>query len=170
MRNQIDILTNPAEFTTCGFMKIKEWGHDIDLRFLMPKNFRGRLTKVTWNVEDNEKHVIDKDSESWELFQQVGERPEIVVPSTWLDSLELEGTVRLRIMFSFDTFRQNPDWYAYLYLKTINGDADAPYLLGSSKKGSGKKCCENCQCDSCDGCESCCQVGKDGDETDDSLV
>lgn len=70
MRNQIDILTNPAEFTTCGFMKIKEWGHDIDLRFLMPKNFRGRLTKVTWNVEDNEKHVIDKDSESWELFHQ----------------------------------------------------------------------------------------------------
>ena len=108
MRNQIDILTNPAEFTTCGFMKIKEWGHDIDLRFLMPKNFRGRLTKVTWNVEDNEKHVIDKDSESWELFQQVGERPEIVVPSTWLDSLELEGTVRLRIMFSFDTFSAEP--------------------------------------------------------------
>lgn len=160
MRNQIDILTNPAEFTTCGFMKIKEWGHDIDLRFLMPKNFRGRLTKVTWNVEDNEKHVIDKDSESWELFQQVGERPEIVVPSTWLDSLELEGTVRLRIMFSFDTFRQNPDWYAYLYLKTVNGDADAPYLLGSSKNGSSGNGC----------CEKCCQEDDDEDETDDSLV
>ena len=159
MRNQIDILTNPAEFTTCGFMKIKEWGHDIDLRFLMPKNFRGRLTKVTWNTENN-KHIIDSSSDSWELFQQVGERPEIIVPSTWLDSLGLEGTVRLRIMFSFDTFRQNPDWYAYLYLKTINGDADAPYLLGSSKKdGSGGSGC----------CECCCQEDE-GDETDDSLV
>lgn len=160
MRNQIDILTNPAEFTTCGFMKIKEWGHDIDLRFLMPKDFRGRLTKVTWNTEDNEKHIIDVDSESWKLFQQVGERPEIIVPSTWLDSLGLEGTVRLRIMFSFDTFRQNPDWYAYLYLKTINGDTDAPYLLGSSKKGSSSDEC----------CENCCQVSDAEDETDDSLV
>lgn len=160
MRNQIDILTNPAEFTTCGFMKIKEWGHDIDLRFLMPKDFRGRLTKVTWNTEDNEKHIIDVDSESWKLFQQVGERPEIIVPSTWLDSLGLEGTVRLRIMFSFDTFRQNPDWYAYLYLKTINGDVNAPYILGSSKKGGGDNQC----------CASCCQVSDAEDETDDSLV
>lgn len=159
MRNQIDILTNPVEFTTCGFMKIKEWGHDIDLRFLMPRDFRGRLTKVTWNTEDNEKHIIDVDSESWKLFQQVGERPEITVPSTWLDSLGLGGTVRLRIMFSFDTFRQNPDWYAYLYLKTINGDVNAPYLLGSSKKGGSDS----------ERCENCCQVN-DEDETDDSLV
>lgn len=172
MVNQIDIKTNPNEFTTLGFMKIKEWGHDIDLRFLMPKDFRGKLVKITWNVEDNDKHIITSEDEDWTLFQQVGERPEIVVPSTWLDSLELEGTVRLRIMFSFDTFRQNPDWYAYLYLKTVNGDLDAPYLAGSTKKGGGcgkKKCC-NCQCDTCDCCDDCCQVSDDDDETDDSLV
>lgn len=158
MRNQIDILTNPNEFTTCGFMKIKEWGHDIDLRFLMPHDFRGKLEKITWNVEDNEQHVITPDDEDWVLFQQVGERPEIVVPSTWLDTLDLSGTVRFRIMFSFDTFRQNPDWYAYIYLKTINGDTNAPYLAGSTaSKGD---------CDS--GC--CCEPTDIDDETDDSLV
>lgn len=172
MVTQIDIRTNPNEFTTNGFMKIKEWGHDINLRFLMPSDFRGRLVKVTWNVEDNVKHEIAEGDETWDLFQQVGERPEVVVPSTWLDSLGLSGTVRLRVMFSFDTFRQNPDWYAYLYLKTINGDPNAPYILGSNKSGSGggcnSNCCENCQCDNCDG--TCCQVSDEGDETDDSLV
>lgn len=162
MVNQIDIYTNPNEFTTCGFMKIKEWGHDIDLRFLMPKDFRGKLTKVTWNVEDNKKHVIDAESESWELFQQVGERPEIVVPSTWLDTLELSGTIRMRIMFSFDTFRQNPDWYAYLYLKTANGDPNAAYLAGSTVKPGGNP---GGGCDPC-----CCDDDNDDDETDDSLV
>lgn len=172
MVNQIDIRTNPNEFTTLGFMKIKEWGHDIDLRFLMPKDFRGRLTKVTWNVEDNEKHVITSEDESWELFQQVGERPEIIVPSAWLDSLELSGTVRMRIMFSFDTFRQNPDWYAYLYLKTVNGDPNAAYLAGSTVRpsgGPGGGCCP----DGCDGdcCCCCCKnQNTDDDETDDSLV
>ena len=159
MRNQIDIRTNPNEFTTCGFMKIKEWGHDIDLRFLMPQDFRGRLKKITWNVEDNVKHEITEESEEWSLFSQVGERPEIVVNSTWLDTLELSGTVRLRVMFSFDTFRQNPDWYAYLYLKTINGDNNAAYLSGSTANKSGK--CE----DKC-----CCTKVDIDDETDDSLV
>lgn len=169
MVNQIDIRTNPNEFTTCGFMKIKEWGHDIDLRFLMPRDFRGRLNKITWNVEDNEKHIIKEGDDSWTLFQQVGERPEIVVPSTWLDSLGLEGTVRLRVMFSFDTFRQNPDWYATLYLKDAYGDVNAAYLSGSGKKGSSGGCDCDCDCCSCDSCENCC--GKDeGDETDDSLV
>lgn len=162
MRNQIDIRTNPNEFTTRGFMKIKEWGHHIDLRFLMAKDFRGRLVKVTWNVEDNVKHEITAEDESWSNFVQVGERPEIVVSSTWLDTLELSGTVRLRIMFSFDTFRQNPDWYAYLYLKTINGDANAAYLSNSTvnqgnSDTSGKCCC-------------CCDNKDDEDETDDSLV
>lgn len=166
MVNQIDIRTNPNEFTTCGFMKIKEWGHDIDLRFLMPRDFRGRLNKITWNTEDNEKHVIKEGDDSWNLFQQVGERPEIIVPSTWLDSLGLEGTVRLRVMFSFDTFRQNPDWYATLYLKNAYGDANAAYLSNSGKNGSSG--CD-CNCSGCDTCENCC--GKDeGDETDDSLV
>lgn len=167
MVNQINILTNPNEFTTNGFMKIKEWGHDINLRFLMPREFRGKLTKITWNTEDNEKHSITSEDESWSLFQQVGERPEVIVPSTWLDSLGLSGTVRLRIMFSFDTFRQNPDWYAYLYLKTINGDANAAYLAGStvrpggSKGGDGSGCCD---------CENCPCNNPDVDETDDSLL
>lgn len=157
MRNQIDILTNPNEFTPQGFMKIKEWGHDIDLRFLMPKDFRGRLTKITWNVEDNEKHVINTEDESWSLFQQVGERPEIIVPSTWLDSLGISGTVRLRIMFSFDTFRQNPDWYAYLYLKTANGDPNAAYLLkGKDSSGSSDTPDSGESDDDCDGdCKHC---------------
>lgn len=162
MVNQIDVRTNPNEFTTCGFMKIKEWGHDIDLRFLMPKDFRGRLTKVTWNVEDNEKHIITEEDEYWSLFQQVGERPEIIVPSTWLDKLELSGTVRLRIMFSFDTFRQNPDWYAYLYLKTINGDPNAAYLAGSTVKPGcrpGGECCT----DVCAG-DCCCGKNQNTDE------
>lgn len=166
MINQIDIRTNPNEFTTCGFMKIKEWGHDIALRFLMPEDFRGRLVKVTWNTEDAEPHIITAEDEDWSLFQQVGKRPEVIVPSTWLDSLGLSGTVRLRVMFSFDTFRQNPDWYAYLYIKTINGDPNAPYLHGSSKKGSGECPC----CDNCEGCENCCCKDENADETDDSLV
>lgn len=170
MVNQVDIRTNPNEFTTCGFMKIKEWGHDIDLRFLMPKDFRGKLIKVTWNIEDNEKHVITEEDESWELFQQVGERPEVVVPSTWLDSLGLSGTVRLRVMFTFDTFRQNPDWYAYLYLKTVNGDPDAAYLAGSSVSTSGG-CSGNCDCCDSECCCCCCKnQNTDDDETDDSLV
>lgn len=169
MVNQINILTNPNEFTTCGFMRIKEWGHDIDLRFLMPKDFRGRLTKVTWNVEDNEKHIITSEDESWSLFQQVGERPEVIVSSTWLDTLGLSGTVRMRIMFSFDTFRQNPDWYAYLYLKTINGDPNAAYLAGSTVKPGGKRgkgCPEDCDCL----CSECPNANNIDDETDDSLV
>jgi hypothetical protein len=168
MVNQINILTNPNEFTTDGYLRIKEWGHDIDLRFLMPKDFRGKLNKITWNTEDNEKHVITSADESWNLFQQVGERPEVIVPSTWLDSLELGGTVRLRIMFSFDTFRQNPDWYAYLYLKTVNGDPNAAYLAGSTvrpggnpKGGSDSGCCD---------CEHCPCNNPDVDETDDSLL
>lgn len=169
MRNQINILTNPNEFTTCGFMKIKEWGHDIDLRFLMPKDFRGKLSKVTWNVEDNEKHVIDAESESWSLFQQVGERPEIIVNSTWLDTLELSGTVRMRIMFSFDTFRQNPDWYAYLYLKTVNGDPDAAYLLKGKISpdptvvpGGNDDDDDDCDGD-CDNCPCCSECEKKDD-------
>ena len=159
MVNRIDIRTNPNEFTTLGFMKIKEWGHDIDLRFLMPQDFRGRLKKITWNVEDNVKHEITEENEEWSLFSQVGERPEIVVNSTWLDTLELSGTVRLRVMFSFDTFRQNPDWYSYLYLKTINGDNNAAYLSGSTANKSGK--CED---------DCCCTKVDIDDETDDSLV
>lgn len=165
MVNQINIITNPNEFTTCGFMRIKEWGHDINLRFLMPEDFRGKLIKVTWNVEDNVKHEVTAEDEAWSLFQQVGERPEVIIPSTWLDSLGLEGTVRLRVMLSFDTFRQNPDWYAYLYLKTPYGDSNAAYLAGSTVKPGGSPsggggCCPDCCCDETD----------DGDETDDSLV
>lgn len=165
MVNQINIITNPNEFTTDGYMRIKEWGHDIDLRFLMPKDFRGRLVKVTWNIEDNEKYVITSEDETWSSFEQVGERPEVIVHSSWLDSLGLSGTVRMRIMFSFDTFRQNPDWYAYLYLKTINGDSNAPYLLNSTAKPGGKSCdCGDCCCDCCE------HKNTDEDETDDSLV
>lgn len=125
----------------------------------MPQDFRGRLKKITWNVEDNVKHEITEENEEWLLFSQVGERPEIVVNSTWLDTLELSGTVRLRVMFSFDTFRQNPDWYAYLYLKTINGDNNAAYLSGSTANKSGK--CED---------DCCCTKVDIDDETDDSLV
>ena len=170
MRDQIDILTTSEEFESRGYMRIKEWGHDTILRFLMPEDFRGKLTKVTWQIDNGDKHVINAGCEEWGLFSQTGERPEITVPSTWLNTLGESGTTKLRIMFSFSTFRQNPDWFAYLYVKTANGDPDAPYVIGSNKGGSGSgtgKGCENCTCESCEGC-SCCDP--DADETDDSLV
>lgn len=170
MRNQIDIYTTSEEFESRGFMRIKEWGHDTILRFLMPREFRGKLIKVTWQVDNGERHVIDSSSESWNLFSQTGERPEITVPSVWLNTLGESGTTKLRLMFSFDTFRQNPDWFAYLYVKTSNGDPDAPYFIGKgdgSGSGNGGGHCDNCTCENCDGC---CQNDPDADETDDSLV
>lgn len=129
MVNQINVQANPNEETTMGFLRIKEWGHEINLRFLMNPDFRGKLKKITWNVIGQDKHTITESDTDWGLFQQVGERPEIVVSSAWLDTLGLSGTVRFQIMFSFETFRQNPDWYAYLYLKAPQGDPDAPYII-----------------------------------------
>lgn len=127
MVNQIDIYATPDEMTTNGFMKIKEWGQEINLRFLMDPEFRGKLTAVVWNTPDNKKKRITADDEEWSYFSQVGERPEIDVPSTWLDTLGLSGTVQLRIKFEFDTFRHDPSWYAYLYIKEPYGDLNPPY-------------------------------------------
>lgn len=129
MVNQIDIQTVPDELTTNGFMKIKEWGQNIILRFLMEPDFRGKLTAVVWNTPNNVKTRIVPGDSSWVYFKQIGERPEIEVPSEWLQTLELSGTVQLRIKFEFDTFRQNPSWYAYLYLKEPYGDLNPPYQV-----------------------------------------
>ena len=112
--------------------------------------------KVTTIEGDNE-----ADSEQWSYFTQVGERPEIDVPVTWLKTLGLSGTLRLRIKFEFDTFRQNPAWYAYLYIKESYGDLEPPYAVlstgSNSSSSKGGSCC-NTDCDDID------------DETDDSLV
>lgn len=157
MVTQIIVRTDPNEFTTNGYLKVKEWGHDIKLRFLMAEDFRGKLVSVQWNVEDGEKHVVTADDEAWSQFEQVGERPEVIVPFSWIESLGLEGTVRLRIMFRFETFRQNPDWFAFMYLMNMEGDKNAPYYLTSDKKpGSDTDCC--------------CNDDEEEDETDDSLV
>lgn len=158
MVTQINVRTDPNEFTTNGYLKVKEWNHDIKLRFLMAEDFRGKLVKVTWNLEDGVQHEVTSDDESWALFEQVGERPEIIVPFSWIESLGLEGTVRIRIMFSFETFRQNPDWYAFLYIMNAAGDTDAPYYLTSDKKPGGDS-------------GGCCDDDNDEeDETDDNLV
>lgn len=138
MVNQIDIFAVPDELTTNGFMKIKEWNQDITLRFLMDPDFRGKLVSVTWNTPNNEETVITSQDESWSYFQQVGERPEIDVLSSWLDTLGLKGTVQLRVKFEFDTFRQNPSWYAYLYIKEPYGDLNPPYKVPSSEKLEGE--------------------------------
>ncbi len=132
MVNQIDIKAVPDELTTVGCMKIKELGQEIDLRFLMDPDFRGKLISVTWNVQNSdEKTVITADNaEQWAYFRQVGSRPEIVVNSTWIGTLGLTKKVTvLRIKFEFDTFRFNPVWYAYLYLKEPYGDLNPPYAV-----------------------------------------
>ena len=132
MVNQIDVKAVPDELTTVGCMKIKELGQEIDLRFLMDPDFRGKLISVTWNVQNSdEKTVITADNaEQWAYFKQVGSRPEIVVNSTWIGTLGLTKKVTvLRIKFEFDTFRFNPVWYAYLYLKEPYGDLNPPYAV-----------------------------------------
>lgn len=166
MVNQINVHAVPDELTTAGFMKVKEANQDIILRFLMAPDFRGKLVSVSWNLFNDDKVTTiegdnESDAEQWSYFNQVGERPEIDVPSTWLKTLGLSGTIRLRIKFEFDTFRQNPDWYAYLYIKDSYGDLEPPYAVpnDSSSIGSsnGSSCCNN----------DCADID---DETDDSLV
>lgn len=120
----------PTEESTQGYMKIKEFGQLIDLHFMMDKDFRGKLKAITWNLPDNVKHTITAEQpEEWARFKQVGERPEIVVSSAWLDSMKLPKTAQLRIKFEFDTFRFNPVWYAYLYVKQAYGDLQPPYKV-----------------------------------------
>ena len=163
MVNQIDIHAVPDELTTAGFMRIKEASQDINLRFKMAPDFRGKLVSVSWNLfNSDEVTTISKDKESdaeqWSYFTQVGERPEIDVPSTWIDTLKLSGTIRLRIKFEFDTFRQNPSWYAYLYVKDAYGDLNPPYKVPKDGSSSDGSCCDDSDCADID------------DETDDSLV
>lgn len=129
MTTEFFIKAVPTEESTQGYMKIKEWGQNINLHFMMADDFRGRLSAVTWNLPNNVKHKITADMEEWRLFTQVGERPEIVVPSTWFDSMKLPKTAQLRIKFEFETFRYNPVWYAYLYIKQAYGDQNPPYKV-----------------------------------------
>lgn len=129
MTTEFFIKTVPTEESTQGCLKIKEWGQNINLHFMMDDDFRGKLSAVTWNLPNNVKHKITADMEEWRLFTQVGERPEIVVPSTWFDSMKLPKTAQLRIKFEFETFRYNPVWYAYLYIKQAYGDQNPPYKV-----------------------------------------
>lgn len=130
MTTEFYIKTVPTEESTQGYMKVKEYGQNINMHFMMADDFRGKLSAVTWNLPDNVKHRITAEQpEEWQRFKQVGERPEIVVDSTWFDSMKLPKTARLRIKFEFDTFRYNPVWYAFLYLKQAYGDQNPPYKI-----------------------------------------
>ncbi len=124
------ITTVPTEESPQGYMKVKEYGQNINMHFMMSEDFRGKLSAVTWNLPDNVKHKITAEQpEEWQRFKQVGERPEIVVDSSWFDTMKLPKTARLRIKFEFDTFRYNPVWYAFLYLKQAYGDQNPPYKV-----------------------------------------
>lgn len=129
MTTEFFIKAVPTEESPQGYMKIKEYGQNINMHFMMADDFRGKLSAVTWNLPDNVKHKITAEHEDWKLFKQVGERPEIVVPSSWFDNMKLPKTARLRIKFEFDTFRYNPVWYAFLYLKQAYGDQNPPYKI-----------------------------------------
>ena len=139
MVTQINVKTVPEELTTNGCMKIKEINQDIILHFYMDPDFRGKLKSISWNTQDNDKTgtITSEDTEQWSLFSQVGERPEIDVPSTWIGTLGLSGTVLLRIKFEFDTFRFNPTWYGYLYLKKPYGDLNPPYKVPKEEESGG---------------------------------
>lgn len=139
----------PNEITTEGYLKLKEEGQPMELRFLADPDFRGRLTSVTWNLPDNVKHELTAaETENFtELFKQVGERPEIDVSTDWIDSLELPNSALLQLRFEFETFRMEPVWYAYLYIKTPFGDAqtdsDVPYKV-PKPTSSGLPRCQTC--------------------------
>ena len=81
----------PTEQTSDGLLKIKEWKQPMIFRFLPHKDFRGTLKSVEWNLKDNVKHCLTDKDEDFELFEQVGERPEINVSSSWLEGLGLEA-------------------------------------------------------------------------------
>lgn len=127
MTTEFFIKAVPTEESPQGYMKIKEYGQNINMHFMMADDFRGTLKAVTWNLPDNVQHKITVEDEDWQLFKQVGERPEIIVDSSWFDTMKLPKTAQLRIKFEFDTFRFNPVWYAYLYMKQAYGDQDPPY-------------------------------------------
>lgn len=130
MTTEFYIKTVPTEESPQGYMKVKEYGQNINMHFMMADDFRGKLSAVIWNLPDNVKHTITAEQpEEWQRFKQVGERPEIVVDSAWFDSMKLPKTARLRIKFEFDTFRYNPVWYAFLYLKQAYGDQHPPYKV-----------------------------------------
>lgn len=127
----------PKEVATDGFLKVKEWDQPVTFRFLPDPDFRGKLKSVTWNTQNGIEHLLTEEDEAFALFQQVGERPEITVSSDWIESLGLKDTVLLRIRFEFETFRMEPVWYAYLFLKQPYGDsqenAEVAYKISSTK-------------------------------------
>lgn len=149
----------PEETTTSGFLKIKEWDQPIMFRFLPREDFRGKLKSIEWNCQDNVKHRITAEDEEFKLFRQIGERPEVKVPSSFFESLDLPETAFIRIRMEFDTFRMEPVWYAYLVLKNAYGDrqkdSDAAYKI--PRKGSGLGCEDCCDCEEgcCEDCSYC---------------
>lgn len=127
------------EITTEGYLKLKEQGEPMLLRFLPDPNFRGKLLSVTWTLPDNVQTTLTRENTANfdELFTQVGERPEIVVSTDWIDSLQLAYPALFSLKFEFETFRLEPVWYAYLYIKSPYGDAQADakaaYLVDDTK-------------------------------------
>lgn len=114
----------PYEITTSGYLKVTEWGENIIFKFQPDPDFRGKLSAIEWNVNDNVKHRISSEDDEFSLFRQVGERPEIEIDSSWLKTLDIPISVSsvLRIKMEFETFRHEPHWYAFLNLVVAQGD------------------------------------------------
>lgn len=133
MVNTTIVKMTPLETTTEGYMKIKEHGQDMTLLFQARDDFRGKLSTITWSLPDGVEHTITPEDDDFAFFGQVGERPEIAVSNAWLTGLELPAIAQVRIKFTFDTFRMEPVWYAYLYIMTTYGDSDVdaktPYKI-----------------------------------------
>ena len=150
IENERSVIVNltPQETTTQGFLRVKEWSEPVTFRFLPNPDFRGKLYSVEWNLQDNVKHTITAEAEDFSLFEQVGERPEIRIPSSFFDKLKLPPTALLRIRFQFDTFRAESVWYGFLYLKKTYGDmetgTDAAYKIPKPKTDSQGCCCSCC--------------------------
>lgn len=158
----------PQETTTEGYLKIKEWGQPMLFKFQQDPDFRGKLSSVEWNTDNGEKHRLTAEDEDFALFSQVGERPEVEVPSSWFEGLGLGEAVLLRLRFEFETFRMEPVWYGYLYLKTQYGDMDlnskAAYKLGVGASGVSKPDCCYKDTDKCCGCCDECYLEEFDDE------
>lgn len=114
----------PHDVSTDGYLKLQSNDQPVILRFLPDNDFRGTLIAVEWNLQDNVKHRITVEDEDFP-FVQVGERSEIRCPLSYFLSQDLPTTALLRIKFEFATFRAEPNWYGYLYLRKPYGDMEA---------------------------------------------
>lgn len=150
----------PNEISTDGYLKVKEINQPMIFRFVADENFRGTLSEVAWNLDDDVIHTITPEDEDFSEFVQVGERPQVCVNSSWLFKLGIKAGSLVRIKFSFDTFRMEPYWYAYLYITSVYGDgaesSDAAYLVDTGKQDGACAACP--KCDTCRACKRRCST------------